>query len=103
MKLIKEYRELIGCNSVEDAFRYFKDTINNSIIQTFARSMNTSLTVLIVLLSMFLLGGETIRPFILALLIGIAVGTYSSIFNATPLLYIWQNAIDRRLAKSTSE
>lgn len=81
----------------------FKETINNSIIQTFARSMNTSLTVFIVLLSMFLLGGESIRPFILALLIGIIIGTYSSIFNATPLLYVWQNFIDRRQLKTKSE
>lgn len=79
----------------------FSETANNSITQTLARSLNTSLTVLIVLLTMFLLGGETIKPFVLTLLIGITIGTYSSIFNATPLLVIWQNAITKKDAKTT--
>ncbi|MDO8513198.1 MAG: protein translocase subunit SecF [bacterium] len=81
----------------------FSHTANNSITQTLARSLNTSLTVIIVLLAMFLLGGETIKPFVLTLLLGIIIGTYSSIFNATPLLVIWQNAIDRKTdaAKAT--
>ncbi len=69
----------------------FSTVANISIAQTLARSLNTSLTVLIVLLAMFLLGGESTRGFVLALLLGIAVGTYSSIFNATPLLAAWQN------------
>lgn len=59
---------------------------NNSINETLARSLNTSLTVIIVLISMYLLGGTTIKPFILMLITGISVGTYSSIFIATPLL-----------------
>lgn len=74
----------------------FSETANNSIIQTLDRSLNTSLTVLIVLLSMYLLGGSSIKPFILTLLLGITIGTYSSIFNATPLLVVWQNAIARK-------
>ncbi|MFA6081950.1 MAG: protein translocase subunit SecF [Patescibacteria group bacterium] len=69
----------------------FEHVANVSISQTLARSLNTSLTVLIVLLALFLLGGESTKGFVLALLIGITVGTYSSIFNATPLLVVWQN------------
>ena len=80
----------------------FSEIANNSITQTLARSLNTSLTVLIVLLTMFLLGGESVKPFVLALLIGITIGTYSSIFNATPLLVIWQNATDKKKQKLAS-
>ncbi len=64
--------------------------VNHSITQTLVRSLNTSLTVLFVLLAMLLFGGETIRYFVLALLIGIAAGTYSSIFVASPLLLLMQ-------------
>lgn len=64
--------------------------INHSISQTLVRSLNTSLTVLFVLLSLLLFGGESIRYFIFALFIGIIVGTYSSIFIASPVLLIWQ-------------
>jgi preprotein translocase subunit SecF len=64
--------------------------VNHSITQTLVRSLNTSLTVLFVLLAMLLFGGETIRFFILALFIGIIAGTYSSIFVAAPILTLWQ-------------
>jgi preprotein translocase subunit SecF len=64
--------------------------INHSISQTLVRSLNTSLTVLFVLLAMLLFGGETIRYFVLALFIGIVTGTYSSIFVASPILVVWQ-------------
>ncbi len=64
--------------------------INHSITQTIVRSLNTSLTVLFVLLAMLLFGGESIRYFVLALFIGIITGTYSSIFVASPLLVLWQ-------------
>lgn len=67
------------------------DIINSSINQTLVRSINTSLTVIFVLLALLLFGGETIRYFVLALLIGITAGTYSSIFIASPLLLIWYN------------
>lgn len=65
--------------------------VNKSISQTLVRSLNTSLTVLFVLLTMLLFGGDTIRYFVLALFIGIIVGTYSSIFIASPVLVVWQN------------
>lgn len=64
--------------------------VNHSISQTLVRSLNTSLTVLFVLLSLLLFGGDTIRYFVLALFVGIIVGTYSSIFIASPVLVIWQ-------------
>ena len=62
--------------------------INHSISQTIVRSLNTSLTVLFVLLALLLFGGESIRYFVLALFIGIIVGTYSSIFIASPMLML---------------
>jgi preprotein translocase subunit SecF len=64
--------------------------VNHSIAQTIVRSLNTSLTVLFVLLSLLLFGGETIKYFVLTLFIGIIVGTYSSIFIASPVLVQWQ-------------
>ncbi len=70
--------------------------INHSITQTIVRSLNTSLTVLFVLLAMLLFGGESIRYFVLALFIGIITGTYSSIFVASPLLVLWQRWSNRK-------
>lgn len=74
----------------------FEQIANNSVNQTLARSLNTSLTVILVLLALTLLGGVTMRHFIITLLIGITIGTYSSIFNATPLLVVWQKQILRK-------
>lgn len=68
----------------------FAQVVNDSIVQTLARSLSTSLTVLFTLLALLLFGGESIRWFIVALLVGIASGTYSSIFNAAPLLVLWE-------------
>lgn len=80
----------------------FEKNVNNSILQTINRSLNTSLTVLIVLASLYFLGGETLKHFILALLIGITIGTYSSIFNASPLLVSWQGWSMNRLKKKNA-
>ena len=74
----------------------FDEIVNHSILQTFARSIMTSLTVFLTLLSLFLFGGSAISDFVLALLIGIIIGTYSSIFVASPLLVDWQAWEDRR-------
>ena len=74
----------------------FTSTVNHSITQTFARSLNTSVTVVLVLLAVLLFGGATLRWFTVALLIGIISGTYSSIFNAAPLLVVWQEWADKR-------
>ena len=70
--------------------------VNHSILQTFGRSIMTSLTVVLTLLALYLFGGSAIADFILALLIGIVSGTYSSIFVASPLLVDWQLWDDRR-------
>jgi SecD/SecF fusion protein len=68
----------------------FDQTINLSTVQTMTRSLNTSLTVVFVMLALLLAGSSTIRGFVLALLVGIVTGTYSSIFNASTLLVAWQ-------------
>lgn len=64
----------------------FENSVGISVKQTIVRSINTSLTVLIVLFAIFIFGGESTRWFALALAIGVAIGTYSSIFLASPLL-----------------
>ncbi len=64
----------------------FNQIVNQSINSTLSRTINTSATVLLVLLIMFIFGGESIRGFVFAMLIGIGVGTYSSLFVATPIL-----------------
>ncbi len=73
----------------------FEQTVNESVNQTIVRSLNTSLTTLLVLFALYLFGGESIRYFTLALLIGITAGTYSSIFIASPLLVLWDRARNR--------
>lgn len=78
----------------------FEETVNVSLNQTLVRSLNTSLTTMLVLVALYLFGGESIRNFTLALLIGIASGTYSSIFVATPLLVVYERwQAKRRFAK----
>ncbi len=68
----------------------FEQVVNLSIMQTAARSIITSFTVVLVLAAILIAGGATLKGFALALLIGIVSGTYSSIFNAAPLLVVWR-------------
>ncbi len=68
----------------------FEEIVEKSIQQTYVRSINTSVTVLFALTAILVFGGETTRPFSLALLIGVLVGTYSSIFFASPALVEWE-------------
>jgi len=68
----------------------FEELVGKSLKQTLIRSLNTSLTTLLVLLAVFFFGGSTIQYFVLALVIGIAAGTYSSLFIASPLLVTWE-------------
>jgi preprotein translocase subunit SecF len=68
----------------------FGQTVNASVNQTMARSINTSLTLILVLLALYFAGPATLKYFILTLLAGVSVGVYSSIFVASPLLYVWQ-------------
>ena len=67
--------------------RPLKENLNNALCSTLARTLNTSGTTLVTLLAIFIFGGETIRGFVFALLIGVIVGTYSSLYIATPLAY----------------
>lgn len=78
---------------------FFPTIVNESILQTLGRSLNTSLTVLLVLFTLLLFGGESIRWFVVALLVGITSGTYSSIFNAAPLLVLWEEWSRRKSIK----
>lgn len=79
----------------ENVSRYpgetFERVVNHSMLQTMGRSITTSLTVIFTLAALLLFGGVTIRYFVLAMLIGIVTGTYSSIFIASPLLVIWDS------------
>jgi len=68
----------------------FEQVVNLSIMQTAARSIITSFTVVLVLAAILISGGDTLKGFALALMIGIVSGTYSSIFNASPLLVVWR-------------
>ncbi|MDO8425371.1 MAG: protein translocase subunit SecF [bacterium] len=68
----------------------FAELVNRSVVDTLARSINTTVTVFLALLAVFIVGGATLRPFALALLIGIGVSAYSSIFIAAPLLVTWK-------------
>ncbi|MBJ7610168.1 MAG: protein translocase subunit SecD [Candidatus Dormibacteraeota bacterium] len=88
---------IVVFDRVRENLRYgprltFDQVVNLSTVQTMTRSLNTSLTVVFVLLALVLFGGSTITGFVLALLIGIITGTYSSIFNASTLLVAWQKA-----------
>ena len=69
----------------------YETLVNHSIVQTLDRSINTQLTVMLTLLALALFGGSTIRHFVIILLIGVFSGTYSSIFNAAPILVVWEN------------
>jgi preprotein translocase subunit SecF len=83
-------------NRVRHAGEPFEQIVNHSILQTIGRSINTSMTVVITLTALFLFGGAAIHAFVLALLIGIVSGTYSSIFNAAPVLVDWHKWSDKR-------
>lgn len=74
----------------------FSQLTNHSILQTLGRSIVTSLTVVLVLLALLLFGGNSIRWFVLALLVGVVSGTYSSIFNASLILVAWQEWSEKR-------
>ncbi len=74
----------------------FTKVTNLSIIETLNRSLSTSLTVVFTLLALLLFGGQNLRWFVTALIIGIVSGTYSSIFNAAPLLVLWEEIKNKR-------
>jgi preprotein translocase subunit SecF len=73
--------------------------VSHSVNQTLGRSITTSLTIIVTLLALFIFAGEAIRPFTLALLVGVSAGTYSSILVAVPLFLDWHLWDDRRKAQ----
>ena len=77
--------------------RPFEQTMNTSINETLSRTILTSTTTLVVVLALFILGGGVIHDFAFALLVGIIVGTYSSIFVASPILLIWEGKLGKRI------
>jgi preprotein translocase subunit SecF len=92
---IRENAKNVGSKKIdpvtkEETKKTFGDVANDSVNQTLARSIYTSLTVVITLLALYLLGGVTTKDFVLAMLVGIISGTYSSIFNASCLLVWWR-------------
>ena len=78
-------------NVSRGVIRGFSDAVNHSLLQTMGRSFNTSLTLIFSILALLLLGGGSIRDFLLVLLIGVSTGTYSSVFIASMFLVTWQH------------
>lgn len=74
----------------------FENTVNRSVNQTLTRSINTSFSAILALLAVLFFGGSTIKDFALALIIGIFVGTYSSIFIASPVLVVWNKISSKK-------
>lgn len=83
-------RENLRRNDERGKHEAYDEVVGRSITQTIARSINTSLTVIIVLAALYVLGPETTKNFALTLIVGMVAGTYSSIFLASPLLVAWQ-------------
>jgi len=83
-------------NILRKGIKSFNETVDLSLNQTIGRSISTVATTLFVMISIFFFGGETLKYFSLALIIGIASGTYSSIFIAGPLLVSWKNWDEKR-------
>jgi SecD/SecF fusion protein len=78
----------------------FDKVVDVSLSSTLGRTLNTSSTTLVVLLAIFIFGGESIRGFMFALIIGIVVGTYSSLFIATPIMYDSISKAEKKKIKS---
>lgn len=85
----------------EEARRHeeFESVVGHSITQTITRSINTSVTVIIVLVALYFLGPEATKNFALTLIVGMVAGTYSSIFLASPLLVVWQRWSGKKIDK----
>jgi preprotein translocase subunit SecF len=83
-------RENLRLNEDKHRHEGFDEVVGRSIMQTLARSINTSLTVIIVLVSLYFLGPASTQTFALTLIVGMIAGTYSSIFLASPLLVVWE-------------
>jgi preprotein translocase subunit SecF len=89
-------------NVARGQIRNFPDAVNHSLLQTMGRSFNTSLTLIFSIVALLLLGGGSIRDFLLVLLIGVSTGTYSSVFIASMFLVTWQQGDLARLWRKIS-
>ena len=89
-------RENLG----KGARQSFKTVVNNSLMESLSRSLNTSLTTLIVLSAIYLIVGEAIRSFIVVLMVGVISGTYSSIFVAAQSLVAWETRREKKMVRS---
>ena len=92
---------VIVYDRIRESRRIFPETrfdhlVNKAVAETLGRSVNNSMTIIFMLLCLYLLGGETIKWFIFALLIGTISGTYSSTFTAAPLLVVWEQLKEKR-------
>ena len=96
-------RENLALNEAKHKREDFDEVVGRSIMQTLARSINTSLTVVIVLFSLYILGPIATRDFALTLIVGMVAGTYSSIFLAAPLLVAWESASRRMVSKANTK
>jgi preprotein translocase subunit SecF len=83
-------------NLIKGTAETFEQVVNRSVVEMLPRDLSTSFLVWVILLVLFLFGGSTIKYFVLALVIGILSGTYSSILNASPLLVTWENFKNRK-------
>jgi len=86
-------------NTIKGVVKGFEERVNFSIVETLIRSLNTSFTVLLAVLALYLIGGSSIHNFVLVLLIGVITGTYSSVFNASMLLVVWEKGEFSKLGK----
>jgi preprotein translocase SecF subunit len=89
-------------NRIRHAGEPFEAIVNHSLLQTIGRSLNTSLTTILVLTALLLFGSDAIRAFVFAMVLGILSGTYSSIFNASALLVDWHLWDERRRAREVA-
>lgn len=83
-------------NLARSRYGDFESLVNHSLNQVLTRSLNTAMATLLPLTALFLFGGDTIKPFVFTLLFGILIGTYSSIFIASPLIVTWQLASSKK-------
>jgi preprotein translocase subunit SecF len=82
-------------NQIINRSREFIDTVNKSVKESITRSLGTSITTSTVILSMLLFGGQSLRDFLIVLLLGVIIGTYSSIFVASNLLILWRYGLKK--------
>ena len=93
-----KYTEL--CYENEIPMSTYDDIVNASVNQTLARSINTSLTTLITLGALYFFGGVTTKDFVLVMILGIIIGTYSSIFFASTLVALWNDIVEAKRLKA---